>query len=163
MVTSINELPKQSTAPPMAVHKVLSGQKALVTSANSGIGKAVAIALGEAGAEIRKFDAKAYAHRADVSSEDAVAAMFKQMVHQFGTIDILVNNAGLQRDAAFQDMTLASWNKVLDVNLTGQFPCAREAIREFLRRGVVHLDIERLGQDRLHEFGPPGNSMGRTR
>lgn len=164
MVTSINELPKQSTAPPMAVYKVLSGQKALVTGANSGIGKAVAIALGEAGADvvvnyvdgddeadavvdkIRKFDAKAYAHRADVSSEDAVAAMFKQMVHQFGTIDILVNNAGLQRDAAFQDMTLASWNKVLDVNLTGQFLCAREAIREFLRRGVVPLTSSASGK-----------------
>jgi glucose 1-dehydrogenase len=59
------------------------------------------------------------------------------MVTRFGTIDILVNNAGLQRDAAFHDMSLAQWNTVLDVNLTGQFLCAREAVREFLRRGVV--------------------------
>ena len=87
--------------------------------------------------EIREFGAKAIAHKADVSSEDQVAAMFARMVQQFGTIDILVNNAGLQRDSAFHDMTLAQWNTVLGVNLTGQFLCAREAIREFLRRGVV--------------------------
>ncbi len=63
--------------------------------------------------------------------------MFKHMLEQFGTIDILVNNAGLQRDAPFASMTLAQWNTVLGVNLTGQFLCARAAIREFLRRGVV--------------------------
>jgi glucose 1-dehydrogenase len=63
--------------------------------------------------------------------------MFKKVIHQFGTLDILVNNAGLQRDAAFHAMTLEQWNTVLGVNLTGQFLCAREAVREFLRRGVV--------------------------
>jgi glucose 1-dehydrogenase len=145
----------ESTAPPVAVHKLLSGQKALVTGANSGIGKGVAIALGEAGAdvvvnyvdgddaanavveEIAKSGAKAYAHKADVSSEDQVAAMFARMKQEFGTTDILVANAGLQRDAAFHQMTLTQWNTVLSINLTGQFLCAREAVREFLRRGVV--------------------------
>jgi glucose 1-dehydrogenase len=145
----------ESTAPPVTIHKLLTGQKALVTGANSGIGKGVAIALGQAGAdvvvnyvdsddaanavveEIRKAGSKAYAHKADVSSEDQVAAMFARMKQEFGTVDILVSNAGLQRDSAFADMTLAQWNKVLDVNLTGQFLCAREAVREFLRRGVV--------------------------
>jgi glucose 1-dehydrogenase len=63
--------------------------------------------------------------------------MFADVIAQFGTVDILVNNAGLQRDAPFQDMTLEQWNFVLGVNLTGQFLCAREAIREFLRRGLV--------------------------
>ncbi len=63
--------------------------------------------------------------------------MFKHMMQEFGTIDILVSNAGLQRDSAFHEMTLAQWQKVLDVNLTGQFLCAREAVREFMRRGVV--------------------------
>jgi len=139
----------------VAVHKVLTGQKALVTGANSGIGQGVAIALGQAGADvvvnyvegddaankvvddIRRFGVNAYAHQADVSSEQDVAGMFKRMVQEFGTIDILINNAGLQRDAAVHDMTLAQWNKVLGVNLTGQFLCAREAAREFLRRGVV--------------------------
>jgi glucose 1-dehydrogenase len=144
-----------STAPPMAVPKLLTGQKALVTGANSGIGRGVAIALGQAGAdvvvnyvdgddaangvveEIKKSGAKAYAHRADVSSEDQVAAMFARMMQEFGTIDILVSNAGLQRDSAFHDMTMAQWNKVLSVNLTGQFLCGRAAVQEFLRRGVV--------------------------
>jgi glucose 1-dehydrogenase len=144
-----------STAPPVAVHKLLTGQKALVTGANSGIGKGTAIALGQAGAdvvvnyvdddaaadavveEIRRGGARAFAHKADVSSEDQVAAMFARMIGEFGTVDILVSNAGLQRDSAFQNMTLDQWNKVLGVNLTGQFLCAREAVREFLRRGVV--------------------------
>jgi len=144
-----------STAPPIAVPKLLYGQKALVTGANSGIGKGVAIALGQAGAdvvvnyvdgdeaanavveEIKKSGARAYAHRADVSAEDQVTSMFARMVKEFGTIDILVSNAGLQRDSSFHEMTLEKWNKVLGVNLTGQFLCAREAVREFLRRGVV--------------------------
>jgi len=152
MITSTEAV---STAPPVAVHRVLTGQKALVTGANSGIGKGVAIALGQAGAdvvvnyvvdddaanavveEIKKSGVNAYAHQADVSSEDQVASMFARMMQQFGTIDILVSNAGLQRDSAFHEMTLDKWNKVLNVNLTGQFLCAREAVREFLRRGVV--------------------------
>jgi glucose 1-dehydrogenase len=144
-----------STAPPIVVPKLLTGQKALVTGANSGIGKGVAIALGQAGAdvvvnyvdgddaanavveEITKSGAKAYAHQADVSSEDQVEAMFARMMQEFGTIDVLVSNAGLQRDSAFPDMTMSQWNKVLGVNLTGQFLCGRAAAREFLRRGVV--------------------------
>ena len=79
---------------------------------------------------------KAIAIKADVSDEAQVQAMFKQTCAEFGTVDILVNNAGLQQDADVSDMTLAQWNKVIGVNLTGQFLCAREAIREFKRRGV---------------------------
>jgi glucose 1-dehydrogenase len=156
---SVNDLAEHpqspSTAPARPIFKVLMGQKALVTGANSGLGRAVAIALGQAGAdvvvnyvageeaaeqvvdEIKKSGRRAYAHQADVSREEQVVAMFRRMTEEFGTVDILVNNAGLQRDAAFHDMTLEQWNTVIDVNLTGQFLCAREAIREFLRRGVV--------------------------
>ena len=141
--------------PEVDYQKVLGGQKALVTGANSGIGKAVATAMGKAGAdvvvnyvagkeaaqevvdEIKAGDSNAIAIEADVSKEDQVQAMFKQMIDEFGTIDILVNNAGLQRDAAFDEMTLEQWNFVISVNLTGQFLCAREAVREFKRRGVV--------------------------
>ena len=144
-----------STAPARPIHKVLSGQKALVTGANSGLGRAVAIALGQAGADvvvnwvageeaaeqvvetITQAGARAYAHRADVSREDEVVGMFARMREEFGTVDILVNNAGLQRDAPLHAMTLDQWNTVIGVNLTGQFLCAREAVREFLRRGVV--------------------------
>ncbi|MFB6878220.1 SDR family oxidoreductase [Streptomyces sp. NPDC056323] len=135
--------------------RLLKGQKALVTGANSGIGKATAIGLGRAGAdvvvnyvagrgdaeqvveEISGFGGHAAAYEADVSQEDQVVAMIERMVQEFGTIDILVANAGLQRDAPFTGMTTAQWQKVLDVNLTGQFLCAREATKEFLRRGVV--------------------------
>ena len=88
-------------------------------------------------ATIRDSGVKAIARKADVSSEDQVAEMFAEAIRQFGTVDILVANAGLQRDAAFHEMTLAQWNTVLSVNLTGQFLCARSAVREFLRRGVV--------------------------
>jgi glucose 1-dehydrogenase len=135
--------------------QLLKGQKALVTGANSGIGKATAIGLGRAGAdvvvnyvagreeaeqvveEIAGFGVRAMAYEADVSQEDQVTAMIEQMVREFGTIDILVANAGLQRDASCTEMTTAQWQKVLDVNLTGQFLCAREATKEFLRRGIV--------------------------
>ncbi|MEV7567389.1 SDR family oxidoreductase [Streptomyces tanashiensis] len=134
---------------------LLRGQKALVTGANSGIGKATAIGLGRAGAdvvvnyvagreaaeevveEITSFGVRAAAYEADVSREDQVTAMMDRMVEEFGTIDVLVANAGLQRDARLTDMTLAQWQKVIDVNLTGQFLCAREAAKEFRRRGVV--------------------------
>ena len=139
----------------MAITGLLSGQKALVTGASSGIGLAVAIALGQAGADvvvnyvqgdeaanavaddIRKAGVDAFAHKADVSSESDVSGMFEEAVRRFGTIDILVANAGLQRDSAFHEMTLAQWDTVLSVNLTGQFLCARAAVREFRRRGIV--------------------------
>ncbi|MER5377523.1 SDR family oxidoreductase [Streptomyces sp. NPDC002553] len=134
---------------------LLKGQKALVTGANSGIGLATAVALGRAGADvvvnyvtgaqeaddvvgqIKDLGVQAYAHEADVSDEDQVVAMVARAVEEFGTLDIMVANAGLQRDAALTDMTLAQWQKVIDVNLTGQFLCAREAAKEFMRRGVV--------------------------
>ena len=147
-------LPKPVT-PDCQVPKLLKGQKALVTGANSGIGKAVAIALGQAGADvvvnyvrdnpsandvakiISGYGVRALAIQADVSQEPQVQAMFAQMIESFGTIDILVSNAGLQKDAALEEMTLAQWNTVIGVNLTGQFLCSREAVREFKRRGVV--------------------------
>ena len=140
--------------PSVPINRVLNGQKALVTGANSGIGQAVALALARAGADVvinyvsrpeaaevvvketARYGVKAFAHRADVRNEEQVQAMFKKMIQEFGTIDILVNNAGLQKDSPIDEMTLADWQFVLDVNLTGQFLCAREAIREFKRRGI---------------------------
>ena len=125
----------------------LRSQKALVTGASSGIGRAVAVAFGRAGAdvavnyrsspgaaeaivaEIRGHGVTAFAHQADVSDEAQVLRMFERAREELGAIDILVANA-------IGDMTAAQWNKVLSVNLTGQFLCAREAIREFRRRGL---------------------------
>jgi glucose 1-dehydrogenase len=140
--------------PTCPVRKVVKGQKALVTGANSGIGKGIALALAHAGADVvvnfvsnaeaaqqvveeaSRCGSRVYAHQADISDEAQVQAMFKRMIEEFGTIDILVNNAGLQQDAPLENMTLKQWNKVIGVNLTGQFLCSREAVREFKRRGV---------------------------
>jgi len=141
--------------PSLEQNIILKGQKALVTGANSGIGKAVALALGRAGAsvlinyvvddgsvdqmikEIKSYGSQAFGFKADISKEPQVLDMYAAMLKKFGTIDILVNNAGIQRDSPFDQMTLAQWQAVIDVNLTGQFLCAREAVKEFKRRGVV--------------------------
>jgi len=132
----------------------LQDQVALVTGASSGIGAGIALALGAEGAkvvvnysstidgakkvvdEITASGGAAMAIRADVSKEEDVKSMFRQTIEAYGTVDVLINNAGLQQDAAFVDMTLAQWQRVIDINLTGQFLCAREAAREFIRRGV---------------------------
>lgn len=134
-------------------HRPLAGQRALVTGANTGIGAAVAEALADAGAKvminyvsgrdkaeslaerIRTKEGDAIIFKADVSLEEQVKSMFDAAVEHWGSVDILVNNAGLQQDAALVDMSLEQWNNVISVNLTGQFLCAREATREFLRRG----------------------------
>jgi glucose 1-dehydrogenase len=139
----------------VADYQPLKGQKALVTGASSGIGAAIAKALAGAGAavvvnyvgnptparqvvsEIHSANGVAVALEADVSQEAQVLAMFDEARREFGTLDILVNNAGIQRDSAFTQMTLDQWNQVIATNLTGYFLCAREAAREFLRRGVV--------------------------
>jgi glucose 1-dehydrogenase len=153
-VKFIEEQFPEPVMPACPINKVLKGQKAIVTGGSSGIGRGVAMALGHAGAdvlvnytsrteeaekvaeEVRRCGGRAITWKADVSKEDQVQTMFKRAVEEFGTVDILINNAGLQKDASIDQMTLAQWQQVLDVNLTGQFLCAREAIREFKRRGV---------------------------
>jgi len=135
-------------------NKILLGQRALITGGNSGIGAAVAEGLARAGAKvminyvendemtdalaekISKNDGIVKVYKADVSQENQVIDMFKSICQEWGSIDILINNAGLQDDASIVDMTLAQWEKVMSVNLTGQFLCAREAAREFLKRGL---------------------------
>jgi glucose 1-dehydrogenase len=144
----------ESGAPACPTVRALVGQKAIVTGANSGIGRAIALALGHAGAdvivnyvsreeeaikvadEIRRCGAQAIPVRADVSNEADVKAMFARAVDAFGTLDIVVNNAGLQKDARFEDLTVEAWDLVMNVNLKGQFLCAREAVRVFKRQGV---------------------------
>lgn len=136
------------------IYPVLEGQPALVTGASSGIGSAIALGFAQAGADvvvnyssdlegaeeiahqIEALGRRALVIKADVSKEEDVEAMFAKATQHFGTLHILVNNAGLQQDAPFDEMTLDQWQKVLDVNLTGQFLCARSAVREFKRRGI---------------------------
>jgi glucose 1-dehydrogenase len=144
--------------PDVPTLSLLKDQTALVTGANSGIGRAIALALAKAGADVvvnyvaRPEDAEALADeirdkgrramtaRADVSDEAQVQAMFGAALREFGTIDILVSNAGMERNAPFHEMSASQWDAVMNVNLRGAFLCAREAVREFLRRGV-RLDV----------------------
>lgn len=135
------------------MQRPLAGQVALVTGAASGIGEGCARHLAAAGAAVLLNDVGAPERaqpilddiagaggtacffRADVADEAQVLAMYDAIRERFGTLDILVANAGLQRDAPIEQMTAAQWDLVLNVNLKGQFLCAREAIREFQRRG----------------------------
>ena len=160
------------------MEKKLQGQIAIITGASSGIGAGVAKALSIAGATVvvnypvpaTKNDAEkvlkeitdaggmGITYACDVSKEDEVIKMFGNVIDRFGTVDILVNNAGLQRDAKFTEMTLEQWNFVLSVNLTGQFLCAREAIKEFLKRGVDEKKSKAAGKiicmSSVHEVIP---------
>jgi len=137
------------------MEKKLKDQVAIITGSSSGIGAGCASSLADAGAivivnyssakskekadkvleKITSAGGTGITYQCDVSKEEEVADMFRAVINQFGTVDILVNNAGLQRDAKFTEMSLEDWNYVLAVNLTGQFLCAREAVREYLRRG----------------------------
>ena len=129
--------------------KRLAGHGAIVTGASSGIGMAIAEAMAAAGAAVAinyrshpepaeelaarivAAGGRARAIHADVSKEDDVARLFAQAAEALGRIDVLVANSGVQRDAAFADMTLEQWQGVMDVDLTGQFLCCREAVRRF--------------------------------
>lgn len=159
-------------------HQLLKNQIAIITGASSGIGAGCAIELSKAGATvivnypvaatkdmaqkvvdtITASGGKAIAYQCDVSKEPEVMQMFADVIKQFGTVDILINNAGLQKDAKFTEMTLEQWNFVIGVNLTGQFLCAREAIKEFLRRGVDETKSKAAGKiicmSSVHEVIP---------
>ncbi len=156
----------------------LAGQTAIVTGANSGIGAAIALALGRDGANVvinyivkpeaaeelaqrisnDNICGQALSFKADVTREKEVQAMFETAVDTFGTVDIVVPNAGIQRDYPLHEMPLEEWQKVIDVNLTGQFLCAREGLREFLRRGMRPEISSSLGKiihvSSVHEVIP---------
>ena len=156
--------PQPSRAPDPTYFPTLTGQPALVTGANSGIGLAVALGLAHAGADVvvnyvvnpeaaeevahqvEALGRRAIAIKADVSQEDQVDQMFKTAVDHFGTLHVVVSNAGLQRDSPFDTMTIEQWNLVIAVNLTGQFLCTRAATREFKRRGVVESVSKAAGK-----------------
>ncbi len=160
------------------MEKKLQNQVAIITGASSGIGAGVAKSLAAAGAtvvvnypvdsakaaadavldEIKSAGGTGVTAKADVSKEADVQNMFADAIKQFGTVDILVNNAGVQKDSPFEEMTLDQWNFVLGINLTGYFLCAREAIREFLRRGVDENKSKAAGKiiqmSSVHEVIP---------
>ena len=165
--------------------QILKGQTAIVTGSSSGIGAAVARALGAAGAnvvvnypggpadaaeaaevvirEIIVAGAAASAFPCDVSKEAEVDALVAHAVATYGTLDIMIANAGWQKDASFAEMTLAQWQGVIDVNLTGQFLCGRAAVREFVRRGMVPERSRALGKivcmSSVHQVIPWGGHV----
>ena len=158
--------------------KKLINQVAIVTGASSGIGAGVAKSLAAEGAivvvnypvaankdtaeavvtEISTKGGRAISIQCDVSKEADVQQMFASTIAEFGTVDILVNNAGVQKDSPFETMTLDQWNLVMGINLTGLFLCAREAVKEFLRRGIDPAKSKAAGKiicmSSVHEVIP---------
>jgi glucose 1-dehydrogenase len=137
--------------PPFAPHptdaRLLEGRRALVTGGDSGIGQGICFELAAHGASVainyveapdtaeamaRAICAQggsALAVAMDVAREDQVIAAFAQAEQALGGLDLLVNNAGLEHPYELTEMPLEAWQKVIDVNLTGAFLCAREAVR----------------------------------
>ncbi len=142
----------------------LKGQAALITGASSGIGQGVAIAMAKEGAlvginysssedgaketlkQVEAAGSEGLIIQADVSDPKSVDNMFKKFLKRFGTIDILVSNSGIQKDAPFLEMSFEDWQKVLSINLGGQFLCAQQAAKEFVRRGVVKEKSKAAGK-----------------
>lgn len=142
----------------------LAGQRAVVTGASSGIGEAIARAFAQAGAAVavnyhsggekaRKVVAaitasggRAFDVQADISQPADCKRLMAEAAQRFGGVDILVANAGIQRDASFTDMSLEDWHSVLQVNLTGQFLCAQEAVRQFRKQGLDTKRSRALGK-----------------
>ena len=132
-----------------------AGRRALVTGAATGIGRSTAARLAAEGAsvvvnyigdrgpadeavqEAEGAGGRGVAIEADVSNEEQVASMFARAREELGgPVDLLVNNAGIEKPFLLVDMPLEEWNKVISVNLTGAFLCAREAARGMIAAGV---------------------------
>jgi 3-oxoacyl-[acyl-carrier protein] reductase len=136
----------------MSSIRTLDGQIALVTGASRGIGRAVALALAEAGAEvvvnyssspdaadavvseIKGSGGQAYALQANVADEEAVNGLIKTVIERSGRIDVLVNNAGITRDGLLMRMKTEDWQSVINLNLSGVFLCTRAVTRPMLKQ-----------------------------
>tara|TARA_R110000868_G_scaffold28633_2_gene107204 strand:+ start:61052 stop:61870 length:819 start_codon:yes stop_codon:yes gene_type:complete len=156
----------------------LKNQTCIVSGSSSGIGAAIAKSIAQEGANTvinyhsSKEQAEEVAHwittnaaygtaivvKCDVSKEDDVKRMFQQTISEFGTVDICIANSGIQKDYPLHEMPLEAWQKVIDVNLTGQFLCARAALNEFLKRGMRPEVSKSLGKiihvSSVHEIIP---------
>jgi NAD(P)-dependent dehydrogenase (short-subunit alcohol dehydrogenase family) len=116
----------------------LDGEVAVVTGGASGIGRTVALALAAVGARVASFDLAAEGkdgYAVDVADEAQVAAAFAKVVATHGRLDVLFNNAGIAIRRPSTELTIEDWNKVVAVNMTGVFLCAREAARHMLAGG----------------------------
>ena len=116
----------------------LDGQVAVVTGGASGIGRAVADAFAAVGARVAIFDLAATgddAHAVDVADEAQVARAFDAVMARHGRVDVLFNNAGIAIRRPATELSLDDWNRVVAVNMTGVFLCARAAARHMLAGG----------------------------
>lgn len=129
----------------------VTGRVALITGASQGIGRACALALAEAGADValaarneeklaavvKEAEAKGVksaAFRMDVADEDSVKAAVKSAIAQFGKVDILINNAGITKDTLIMRMKRADWDSVIQTNLTGAYFCTQAVISSMLKQ-----------------------------
>ncbi len=146
----------------------LEGKTAIVTGASRGLGKSMAIGLTKAGtdvvvtdildtsetvSQIKKFNRKSLGLENDVSNKSDVEAMIKNVLEEFSSIDILVNNAGILRTGNAEVLDKEDWDKVLQVNLTGQFLCAQAVGRQMIKQksgSIINIaSIAGLGGDAL--------------
>jgi glucose 1-dehydrogenase len=154
----------------MDVMRRLEGRRALVTGSATGIGRSTVLRLTAEGAtaivnyvgpsdpadevvgEVARGGGRAVAIEADVSNEEQVQAMFARAADELGgPVDVLVNNAGIETPFQLVDMPLDEWNKVIAVNLTGAFLCAREAARGLVNAGEPGVIVN---MSSVHEVIP---------
>jgi glucose 1-dehydrogenase len=160
----------------------LAGKYALVTGGATGIGEAIATRLAQEGANVainyltapeQAERAQAMARQAceviaahgcdvmiaqaDISNEDAVVGMFKQVLERWGRLDILVNNAGIQNECPSDQMATREFDEVVNVNLRGAYLCAREALKHFLSRGGGGVIIN---DSSVHQLIPKPKFIG---
>jgi NAD(P)-dependent dehydrogenase (short-subunit alcohol dehydrogenase family) len=134
----------------------LEGKTALITGASKGLGRAMALALAEAGASlalvsrnlellnetasaVRRLGAEAAVFTADVTDEAQVLRLEKAVAGQFGKVQILINNAGMNLRKPVTDFTLAEWRQVMDTNLTGVFLMCRSFIPQMRGQGYGRI------------------------
>ena len=154
----------------------LAGQRALVTGASTGIGRAIAIRFAQEGASVainyrsqtaeaattkRLADeaaaaaghsgARSVVIQADVADETQILRMFAEATAALGGLDSLINNAGIQKPVATEDLTAADFDHIIGVNLRGTFLCSREAVRHFLSRGYAGVIVNNSS---VHEIIP---------
>jgi len=158
----------------------LKGKSVLVTGAATGIGKAIALAFAEAGADVvinhhqqpqlaeqvlsraKDMGVTALAIDADVSRREAVEAMVEQVLQTLGRIDILVNNAGISIVKPFLEVTDADWDNILNTNLKSVFLCSQSVLPGMLQQGhgvIINIASE-LGYLGRARFAPYTASKG---